>query len=50
MFRRAKLMLADLAPLITGDSGQTIVAAVDLTDDCGGPRCARLQAPALRLT
>jgi hypothetical protein len=50
MFRRAKLMLADLAPLITGDGGQTIVATVDLTDDCGEPRCARLRAPALRLT
>ncbi|WP_146221061.1 DUF5990 family protein [Mycolicibacterium moriokaense] len=49
MFRRAKLTLADLAPLITGDTGQTIVATVDLTDDCGGPRCARLRAPALRL-
>ncbi len=48
MFRRAKLMLADLAPLITGNSDQTIVATVDLTDDCGGPRCARLRAPALR--
>jgi hypothetical protein len=49
MFRRAKLMLADFEPLITGISGQTIVATVDLTDDCGGPRCARLRAPALRL-
>jgi hypothetical protein len=50
MFRRAKLMLADLEPLITGNSGQAIVATVDLTDDCGGPRCARLRAPALLLT
>jgi hypothetical protein len=50
MFRRAKLMLADLEPLITGNSGQAIVATVDLTDDCGGPRCARLRAPALSLT
>jgi hypothetical protein len=48
MLRRAKLMLADLSPLISGDRGQTIVATVDLTDDCGGPRCARLSAPALR--
>jgi len=39
-----------LAPLITGARGQTIVATVDLTDDCGEPRCARLRAPALRLT
>jgi hypothetical protein len=42
-------MLADLSPLITGDKGQTIVATVDLTDDCGGPRCARLRAPALQI-
>ena len=49
MFRRAKLMLADLEPFVTGDTGQTIVATVDLTDECGGPRCARLRAPALRL-
>ncbi|MDT5016011.1 MAG: hypothetical protein QOD39_2171 [Mycobacterium sp.] len=50
MFRRAKLMLSDLEPLIIADSGQTIVATVDLTDDCGGPRCARLRAPALQLS
>jgi hypothetical protein len=50
MFRRAKLMLADLESLITGSSDRTIVATVDLTNDCGGPRCARLRAPALRLT
>jgi len=49
IFRRAKLMLDDIKPLITGDHGQTIVATVDLTDDCGGPRCARLREPALRL-
>jgi hypothetical protein len=50
MFRRAKLMLADVEPLIIGDTDRTIVATVDLTDDCGGPRCARLRAPALRFT
>ena len=50
MFRRAKLMLADLESLITSDRDGTIVATVDLTDDCGGPRCARLRAPALRFT
>jgi Family of unknown function (DUF5990) len=44
MFRRAKLMLADLAA--TTDE---VVAHVDLTDDCGGPRCARLRPPALRV-
>ena len=50
MFRRAKLMLADLEPLITGNPDRIVVATVDLTDDCGGPRCARLRAPALRFT
>ena len=51
MFRRAKLMLADMEPLL-GDAGNAtaIVARVDLTDDCGGPRCARLRSPALELT
>jgi hypothetical protein len=50
MFRRAKLMLADLEPLIAG-AGDTrqVIARVDLTDECGGPRCARLRAPALTL-
>lgn len=50
MFRRAKLMLADLEPLAADDTDRTIVATVDLTDDCGGPRCARLRAPTLRFT
>ena len=48
MFRRAKLMLADLEPLITTAAGR-ITATIDLTDDCGGPRCARLRPPALQL-
>ena len=43
MFRRAKLMLSDVpdpkAPVVT--------ARVDLTDDKGMPRCARLRPPAL---
>ncbi|WP_157681329.1 DUF5990 family protein [Mycobacterium sp. JS623] len=47
MFRRAKLMLSDLTPLV-GDTGQ-VVARVDLTDECGAPRCARLAPPALAL-
>jgi hypothetical protein len=47
MFRRAKLMLADLEPV----AAQTdhVVARVDLTDECGGPRCARLRPPALTI-
>jgi hypothetical protein len=49
MFRRAKLMLADLEPCVAaGDTGQ-VIARVDLTDECGGPRCARLRPPALTL-
>jgi hypothetical protein len=47
MFRRAKLMLAALEPLVADTQGVT--ARVDLTDDCGGPRCARLKPPALTL-
>jgi Family of unknown function (DUF5990) len=50
MFRRAKLMLADLESLVAG-AGDTrqVIARVDLTDECGGPRCARLGPPALTL-
>ena len=47
MFRRAKLMLADLEPF--APDTQHVIARVDLTDDCGGPRCARLGPPALTL-
>jgi Family of unknown function (DUF5990) len=47
MFRRAKLMLADLEPFVTGPGDTRVVAQVDLTDECGGPRCARLRPPAL---
>lgn len=50
MFRRAKLMLDDLAPLMSAEQpGQRVVATVDLTDEHGGPRCARLRPPALEL-
>ena len=50
MFRRAKLMLADLEPFVAG-AGDThqVIARVDLSDECGGPRCARLRPPALSL-
>ena len=47
MFRRAKLMLADLEPFVTGPGDTRVTAQVDLTDECGGPRCARLRPPAL---
>ena len=41
---------ADLEPVVAGagDTGQ-VTARVDLTDECGGPRCARLSPPALRI-
>ena len=43
MFRRAKLMLADVP-----DPAEPVVTArVDLTDEAGMPRCARLRPPAL---
>ncbi len=51
LVRRAKLMLDDLLPFDPlADPDQTVVARVDLTDECGGPRCARLRAPALELS
>lgn len=51
MFRRAKLMLADTVSFFTGTGDdQRLVATVDLTDECGGPRCARLRPPALMLS
>ena len=45
MFRRAKLVLADLP----ADAGEVTVD-VDLTDEHGMPRCARLRPPALRIS
>lgn len=41
MFRRAKLMLSE-AP-----EAEEVVARIDLTDELGLPRCARLKPPAL---
>ena len=29
-------------------NGATLVAEVDLTDDAGGPRCARVRPPVVR--
>ncbi|RNL78236.1 DUF5990 family protein [Nocardioides marmorisolisilvae] len=43
MFRRAKLMLADVPDPNAG----TVTARVHLTDHAGMPRCARLKPPAL---
>jgi uncharacterized protein DUF5990 len=44
MFRRAKLMLADLPA-----DADEVTVDVDLTDEDGMPRCARLRPPALRI-
>jgi len=42
--RRAKLMLADL---VTDDTASSVVVDVDLTDDLGFPRCARVRDAAV---
>lgn len=44
MFRRAKLMLADL-PVDVDE----VTVDIDLTDEAGMPRCAWLHAPAVRI-
>jgi hypothetical protein len=44
MFRRAKLMLDDLPA-----DAERVLVDVDLTDEHGQPRCARLRPPALRV-
>jgi hypothetical protein len=50
MFRRAKLMVADIDPELLAvaarDDG-TLVASLSLTDDHGGPRCARVRPPVI---
>ena len=50
MFRRAKLMLGAVDPVLIRDALQrhlALVATIDLTDGHGGPRCARVDPPAL---
>ncbi|HEU5269293.1 MAG TPA: DUF5990 family protein [Jatrophihabitans sp.] len=44
MFRRAKLMLADLPP-----DADEVTVDVALTDEQGMPRCARLRPPAISI-
>ena len=44
MFRRAKLMLADLPP-----GRDEVIVDVHLTDESGMPCCARLRPPAIRI-
>ena len=51
MFRRAKLMLGDVDPVLVTEADRTdraLVADVTLTDARGGPRCARVDPPAVR--
>jgi len=51
MFRRAKLMLDPVDPALVRRAlagGRPLVATIDLTDAHGGPRCGRVDAPALR--
>jgi hypothetical protein len=50
MFRRAKLMLDRVDPQLVraAHRGSGLVATVDLTDERQGPRCARVDPPAIR--
>ncbi|HEY7106854.1 MAG TPA: DUF5990 family protein [Acidimicrobiia bacterium] len=50
MFRRAKLLLDRVDAGLVADAertGRALVATVDLTDEKGCPRCARVDPPAL---
>ena len=49
MFRRAKLMLDRIAPEVVERAvkADRLGATVDLTGDDGGPRCARVDPPAI---
>jgi hypothetical protein len=49
MFRRAKLMLSRVEPELIEAAAKAgcLRAVVDLTDDRGGPRCARVDPPAV---
>jgi hypothetical protein len=49
MFRRAKLMLGQIDPELIDSATRLgrLAATVDLTDDHGCPRCARVDPPAL---
>lgn len=51
MFRRAKLHLADVDPVVLDAAlGQdaTLQATLDLTDECGAPLCATVRPPTVR--
>ena len=48
MFRRLKLMLADVPPEVWGaaqEPGHRLEARLALTDRCGDPLCARVRPP-----
>lgn len=50
MFRRAKLMLDRVEPELMESAAEVgfLRAVVDLTGDDGGPRCARVDPPAVQ--
>ena len=51
MFRRAKLMLSSVDSALLAEAAggdRCLVADVVLTDEKGGPRCARVDPPAVR--
>lgn len=53
MFRRAKLMLDTIDPALVAladSSGRPLRAIVTLTDEHGGPRCARVKNAAITWT
>lgn len=52
MFRRAKLMLADVPADVLESAAQTglLIATVELTDAKGNPVCARVRPPQIRWT
>ena len=51
MFRRAKLLFGDIPTALlraAHDGGGVLVARLGLTDEHGGPRCARVRPPDVR--
>jgi hypothetical protein len=53
MFRRAKLLFGDIPTALlraAHDGDGVLVARLGLTDEHGGPRCARVRPPDLRWT
>jgi hypothetical protein len=51
MFRRAKLMVADIDPAVLAAAARddgVLVASLSLTDEHGCPRCARVRPPVIR--